>query len=103
MGVPTVTVCSTAFAGAARRQAAGRGMDDLPVVEIPHPMHSATQQAVTERAEAVIENLAAALTGRTASVASAVVARLPDSLALNADPVAIEEYFFAQGWTDGAC
>ena len=101
MGVPTVTVCSTAFAGAARRQAAGRGMDDLPVVEIPHPMHSATQQAVTERAEAVIENLAAALTGRTASVASAVVARLPDSLALNADPVAIEEYFFAQGWTDG--
>ena len=82
MGVPTVTICSTAFAHAARRQAAGRGMDDLPVVEIPHPMHSATQQAVTERAETVISNLAAALTERTASVASEAATRLPDVMAL---------------------
>lgn len=101
MGVPTVTVCSTAFAGAARRQAAGRGMDDLPVVEIPHPMHSATQQAVMERAETVVNNLVAALTKRTAWVTSEAVTHLPDSLALNADPVAIGEYFFVQGWTDG--
>ena len=101
MGVPTVTVCSTAFAHAARRQAAGRGMDDLPVVEIPHPMHSATQQAVTERAETVMANLAAALTTRAASVAGVAAARLPDVMALPADPVAIEEFFFEQGWTDG--
>jgi hypothetical protein len=101
MGVPTVTVCSTAFAHAARRQAAGRGMDDLPVVEIPHPMHSASQQTVTARAEAVINNLAAALTARATSVPSAAVVRLPDVMALDADPVAIEEFFFEQGWTDG--
>ncbi len=101
MGVPTVTVCSTAFAGAARRQAAGRGMDDLPVVEIPHPMHSATHQTVTERAETVVHSLVAALTERTTSVANEAVTHLPDTLELNADPVAIEEYFFAQGWTDG--
>ena len=101
LGVPTVTVCSTAFAGAARRQAAGRGMDDLPLVEIPHPMHSATQQAVIERAETVVHRLAAALTERTAPVASDAITHLPDTLELNSDPVAIEEYFFAQGWTDG--
>ena len=101
MGVPTVTVCSTAFSGAARSQAAGRGMDDLPVVEIPHPMHSASREAVTERAEAAISHLAAALTERAASVASERFARLPDIMELNADPVAIEEYFFEQGWTDG--
>lgn len=101
MGVPTVTVCSTAFAGAARRQAAGRGMDDLPVVEIPHPMHSASRQAVAERAETVINNLAAALTERKAAVASEAVTCLPDSMELTADPAAIEEYFFEQDWTDG--
>ena len=101
MGIPTVTVCSTAFAGAARRQAAGRGMDDLPVVEIPHPMHSATQQAVTERAEAAVLSLAAALTERVASVAGEAATCLPDTMALNVDPVALEEFFFEQGWTDG--
>ena len=101
MGVPTVTVCSTAFAGVARSQAAGRGMDDLPVVEIPHPMHSASQQAVTERAEKAIAHLAAALTERKAAVASATAVRLPEVLALDADPTALEEYFFDHGWTDG--
>jgi hypothetical protein len=101
MGVPTVTVCSTAFAGAARRQAAGRGMDDLPVVEIPHPMHSASRQAVAERAQTVINDLAAALTERKAAVASEAAARLPEIVELNADPAAIEEYFFEQDWTDG--
>ena len=101
MGIPTVTVCSTAFAGAARRQAAGRGMDDLPVVEIPHPMHSAGHQTVTERAETAVQMLAAALTERTASVASESAARLPGLMALDADPVALEEFFFEQGWTDG--
>ncbi len=76
-------------------------MDDLPVVEIPHPMHTASQQAVTERAEAAVHALAAALTERSAPVASEGVARLPDILELNADPVVIEEFFFDHGWTDG--
>lgn len=101
MGVPTVTVCSTAFAGAARKQAAGRGMDDLPVVEIPHPMHSASREAVTARAEVAVHALAAALTGRGASAVTQAAARLPERMDLDADPAAIEEFFFAQGWTDG--
>ena len=77
LGVPTVTVCSTAFAHAARKQAAGRGMENLPVVEIPHPMHSAPRDAVTARAEAVVAHLAAALTDRKATAAGAAVAPAP--------------------------
>ena len=42
-GIPAVTVFSTAFAGAARIQAAGRGMPDLRLVKIPHPMHTAAR------------------------------------------------------------
>ena len=41
LGIPTVTVISQAFSSAARHQAAGRGMGELPIVEIPHPMHTA--------------------------------------------------------------
>lgn len=101
MGVPTVTVCSTAFSHAARKQAAGRGMEQLPVVEIPHPMHSAPHDAVTARAEAVVAQLVAALTARESARASVATARLPDVIELDANPVAIEEFFFEQGWSEG--
>ena len=49
-GVPTATVISSAFSRAARVQASGRGLPDLPIVEIPHPMHTATADQVAERA-----------------------------------------------------
>ncbi len=55
-GIPTVTVFSTAFATAARKQAAGRGMADLPLARIPHPMHTAQRDVVTERADAVVDS-----------------------------------------------
>ena len=60
-GIPTVTVCSSAFSSAARLQAAGRGMADLPIVEIPHPMHTAPRPMVEQRADAVAEDIADAL------------------------------------------
>src|SRR6267142_2593454 len=50
-GIPTVTVFSTAFAEAARNQAAGRGMRNLHLVKVPHPMHTAPHAVVTERAD----------------------------------------------------
>src|SRR5258708_1125156 len=61
-GIPAVTVFSTAFAHAARIQAAGRGMPDLRLVKIPHPMHTASRATVTERADNVIDALAERLT-----------------------------------------
>src|SRR6185437_8337026 len=60
-GIPTSTVISTAFARAARSQARGRGMRDLPIVEIPHPMHTATRGEVEARADAAAAALAESL------------------------------------------
>ncbi|HEY0338258.1 MAG TPA: hypothetical protein VGC70_13035, partial [Burkholderiales bacterium] len=77
MGIPTATVISTAFSAAARAQAAGRGMGNLPIVEIPHPMHTAPRAAVYERAEAVVSNLVAALTQRTDANRAPTEERLP--------------------------
>jgi hypothetical protein len=96
-GVPTVTVFSTAFAPAARKQASGRGMADLPLVRIPHPMHTARCDVVAERAEAVIDSLAERLTCHDNEPAEAVVVDAFDG----ANDVDDQEMAFARGWTDG--
>src|SRR5262249_56964661 len=69
-GVPTVTVFSTAFADAARNQAAGRGMRNLHLVKVPHPMHTAPRAAVTERADAAVAGIVERLTREAADDAA---------------------------------
>jgi hypothetical protein len=92
-GTPTVTICSTAFAGAGQRQAMGRGMASLPIIEIPHPMHSAPVDAVTARAESAVQNVVDALTRRSTETTVPITMRLPEMIELDADPVAVQEYF----------
>jgi len=97
-GVPTATVISTAFSRAARVQASGRGLPDLPIVEIPHPMHTATADEVTERAANAVKALEKALTE------TIVPSDQPLSPAILAHSTALAddaEFFFAAGWTDG--
>lgn len=101
LGIPTATVCSTAFSGAARSQASGRGMGDLPIVEVPHPMHSAPQSAVVQRAEAAVHELVTALTRRTPTVAAASVEVQNERYTVEGAPEALQEFFFEKGWTDG--
>ena len=100
-GIPTATVCSSAFAAAARSQAAGRGLANLPIVEIPHPMHTAPEPVVFERAEAILTGLAAALTLRSGAKGAEIAEALPQVLTLDSAPDALQEFFFAQGWSDG--
>jgi hypothetical protein len=96
-GVPTVTVFSTAFANAARNQAVGRGIGNLQLVRIPHPMHTAPKDVVIERADAAVAGVVARLT-REAPVESED-ATTASVLAGVADDD--QEHFFARGWTDG--
>ncbi len=96
-GIPTVTVFSTAFASAARKQAAGRGMADLPLARIPHPMHTAQRSVVAERADAVIDTLAQRLTSHSADAAEAESVDRFDGL----NDIDDQEMLFARGWTDG--
>lgn len=101
MGVPTATVISTAFSRAVRLQAAGRGMASLPIIEIPHPMHTARASAVYERAEAIVASLTAALMQRPAAVHMATDEIWQELLTLDGSPDTVQEFFFGQGWTDG--
>lgn len=101
LGVPTVTICSTAFARAARQQAAGRGMASLPIVEVQHPMHSAPPSAVVERAKSAVQSVVDALTQRSTAASGAPVARLPECVDLEDEPVGMQAYFYEHGWSDG--
>ncbi len=96
-GIPTVTVFSTAFAAAARKQASGRGMADLPLARIPHPMHTARRDVVAERADAVLAVLVDRLTARTTDVAEDTAAERVGG----ANDIDEQEMLFARGWTDG--
>jgi hypothetical protein len=76
-------------------------MPELPIVEIPHPMHSASQAVVVQRAEAVVENLVTALTQRSSSAREAIREPLADLVTLDDAPDSLQEFFFEQGWSDG--
>jgi hypothetical protein len=93
--VPTVTVFSTAFAKAAQKQALGRGLRNLHLVEIPHPMHTARREQVLERAATALATIAERLTRETAASNDA-----PAISNGNADGDD-QELFFERGWTDG--
>jgi hypothetical protein len=96
-GIPSVTVFSTAFASAARKQAAGRGMAELPLVRIPHPMHTAQRSVVAERADAVVSALVECLTSEVKeAVETEALYRFDGS-----NDTDDQEMFFARGWTDG--
>lgn len=99
-GVPTVTVFSTAFAKAAKVQAAGRGLAGLPLVKIPHPMHTAPHGVVKERALAAADLIIGQLTGApTQSAGERTVTELTRAVWPGADDE--QEFFYARRWTDG--
>jgi len=98
-GVPTVTVFSTAFADAARTQAAGRGMPRLPLVQVPHPMHTAPPGLVEERAASVAGLLAERLTRADGSADALGEGRAGQSSSVDGGDE--QELFHRRGWTDG--
>ena len=100
-GIPTATICSAAFAGAARVQAAGRGFAELPIVEIPHPMHTAPRALIEDRATDAAASIARALLEGAAARGALGEEILEDRIELDAEPAVLQEFFFAHGWTDG--
>ncbi len=62
-GLPTVCVASIAFAAAASAQAEALGMPDVRRVFVPHSIQDATDDEMDARADAIVSQLVAALTG----------------------------------------
>jgi len=63
LGIPTVPVVTDVFQTAARAQASALGRPDFDAVYVPHPIQDQNPQEIAARAETVVAELAAHLTG----------------------------------------
>ena len=54
-------VASSTFLDAARVQAEALGLPDLKCVFVPHPIQDATDEEMVEKADAIVDELIAAL------------------------------------------
>ena len=61
-GVPGVFVASTEFVSAADSQAAALGFPDIARVYVPHPIQDRTDDEIRALADAVLEQVIAAIT-----------------------------------------
>jgi len=61
-GKPAVFVASSVFEEAARKQAEALGLPEVRRVFVPHPIQDATDEEMKLKAEAVIDQVIAALT-----------------------------------------
>lgn len=66
-GKPSVFVASSAFVDAAQTQADALGLPDVRRVFVAHPIQDATDEEMRARADAVVEQVVAALTADSSS------------------------------------
>jgi hypothetical protein len=64
-GIPAVTICTDIFAETARAMASMWGAPDYPIIFIYHPISHLTRAQLRARAEAMLEQIVAILTGHT--------------------------------------
>jgi alkanesulfonate monooxygenase SsuD/methylene tetrahydromethanopterin reductase-like flavin-dependent oxidoreductase (luciferase family) len=63
LGIPSVPVATHEFMTAARAQAAALGRSDYDAVYVPHPIQDQTPDEIAARADAVLDEIVARLTG----------------------------------------
>ena len=61
-GIPAVSIASNEFEVAAKTQAEALGMNGAKRVFVQHPIQDANDQQMSEKADAVVEEVIAALT-----------------------------------------
>jgi len=98
--VPAVVLGTHPFANLGRTAAQALGRPHLPLVVVAHPIGGVASAAVAGRAEAIVDDVIAALTRdpappATSAGAGAAVLTAPDDLD------AFQEFALAQGWGDG--
>jgi hypothetical protein len=64
-GIPAVTICTDIFADTSRAMASMWGAPDYPIMFTQHPISHLTRAQLRARAEAMLEQIVAILTGHT--------------------------------------
>ncbi len=60
-GIPSVFIASTEFVDAAEVQAKALGLPEVRRIFVPHPIQDATDDEMREKADAIIDEVIAAL------------------------------------------
>lgn len=60
-GKPSVFIASTAFVDAAEKQSEALGLPDVKRIFVPHPIQDATDDELRAKADAIVDQLIAAL------------------------------------------
>ncbi|MDH3444149.1 MAG: hypothetical protein OEN50_09530 [Deltaproteobacteria bacterium] len=96
------------FITLAKTERATRGMNELPLVELPHPVGTISLEALKKIAEAAVDSIVTGLTqnngGSEAATKDRERPQEGEAAALTAvprDPAALFHFFAARGWTDG--
>ena len=62
-GLPAITICTDIFTETSRAMASMWGAPDYPLIFTQHPISHLTRAQLRERAEAMLEQMVAILTG----------------------------------------
>jgi hypothetical protein len=101
-----VTVVTKEFLKLAKTEAQNRGMADLPLVEVPHPVGTIASGQLRLLAEAAVDSLIANLMHQgqqapTASPAGETVGLFESLVRVVTEPRALFAELVRRGWTDG--
>jgi hypothetical protein len=106
-GIATATLVTDEFLVLAKTESLTRGLSDLPLVELPHPVGSVSLDILRSLAESNVDSIVSVLT------AGEVRADLPldeanesgvectATVEVPADPGLMFQYFVNRGWSDG--
>jgi hypothetical protein len=96
------------FVTLAKTESATRGMNGLPLVEVPHPVGTISLDALKKIAEAAVESIVAGLTLNNGRTDAATRDRerpdegnAADLITVPRDPAALFNFMAGRGWSDG--
>ena len=103
--IPTATIVTDEFLVLAKMEAQIRGLSDLPLVKVPHPVSSISSAALRSLAESTIGSIVASLTTNPAPGDHQTEATngegAPETLFVPESPGRMFQYLSMNGWTDG--
>ena len=103
-----MTVVSSEFWALALTEAQARGVKDLPLVKVPHPVGTISLEALRMVAESAVDSIAAKLVRGNGATSYGDARSSQDgegnvaaSLLVPSDPAETFSFFSDRGWTDG--
>ncbi len=101
LGTPTLTLATTQFVELARATARAKGVPDVAIAVLPHPVGGIVEAEIRGKARAAIEQIVVKCTARSRSDGAVADRAEADLLSVSGSANAASLAFYRNGWTDG--